>query len=124
MKPTRLIGAFVVVLMSCAAPTRSYPALDLCTPNQRNTDTKTCIVDGDTLWLSGIKYRLKGFDTPETRTNICGGASEKALGVRATLRLQNLLNTNPWTIEAFGPDRTGTRTEATIRIRGTDVGIY
>ncbi len=35
----------------------------------------TCVVDGDTMWLRGEKIRMKGYDTPETTTQICGGAA-------------------------------------------------
>ncbi|KKC39894.1 hypothetical protein WH87_05045 [Devosia epidermidihirudinis] len=94
--------------------------LQLC-GNQRNTPTKTCVVDGDTLWLQGEKIRLKSFDTPETQGSQCGGKAEVALGNRAAARLLDLLNNNRWTIERFGKDRYR-RTLATIRINGADVG--
>ncbi len=96
--------------------------LAICGRYQRNTDDKTCVVDGDTLWLNGVNLRLKDFDTPEPRTNICGGSREIELAHAATNRLQDLLNTNPWTIETFGMDGTGKRLLATIKIRGEDVG--
>jgi endonuclease YncB( thermonuclease family) len=89
---------------------------------ERNTSTKTCVVDGDTLWLSGTDYRLKDFDTPEPQTNICGGSAEVALAHRASARLLQLLNGSAWTIETFGMDETGRRVLATIRIDGRDVG--
>ena len=100
------------------------PAADLqiCGQNQRNTSDKTCIVDGDTLWLDGVNIRLKDFDTPESRTNICGSFTEIDLAHAATDRLQELLNDNAWTIETFGIDGTGERRLATIRIEGVDVG--
>ena len=41
---------------------------------------------------------------------------------RASARLLELLNTNPFTVETFGRDGTGNRTLATIRIGGRDVG--
>jgi endonuclease YncB( thermonuclease family) len=94
--------------------------LQLC-GNQRNTPTKTCVVDGDTLWLQGEKIRLKDFDTPETQGNLCGGRSEVELGKQAAVRLTELLNRNRWTIERFGKDRYR-RPLATIRIGGVDVG--
>lgn len=102
-----------------ATPAVAQP-LQLC-GNQRNTPTKTCFVDGDTLWLQGEKIRLKDFDTPEPQTSICGGAAEIALAKKASAKLIQLLNNNQWTIERFGRDRNG-RTLATIRIGGTDVG--
>ena len=125
---TRRLHYGVVVMCLLAAGTCSHaevvPAADLqiCGQNQRNTPDKTCIVDGDTLWLDGVNIRLKDFDTPESRTNICGSFTEIDLANAATDRLQELLNGNPWTIETFGIDGTGERRLATIRIDGVDVG--
>ena len=79
-------------------------------------------MDGDTLWLNGVNVRLKDFDTPESRMNICGGFTEIDLAHAATDRLQEVLNSNPWTIETFGIDCTGERRLAVIRIDGVDVG--
>lgn len=92
-------------------------------PRQPNTPTKTCIVDGDTLWLNGENIRLEGLDTPEPMSQICGGNREVALAGQASARLRDLLNTNAWTIERSGLDRYG-RTLATIRIDGRDVGTW
>lgn len=96
--------------------------LKICGARQPNTNGKTCVVDGDTLWLNGVNIRLKDFDTPESRTNICGSFTEIDLAHAATNRLQELLNTNPWTIETFDMDRSGKRLLATIEISGEDVG--
>jgi micrococcal nuclease len=98
------------------------PDLLICGHSQPNTSTKTCIVDGDTLWLDGINLRLKDFDTPESRNKICGSFKEIDLANAATKRLQQLLNSNSWTIETFGIDGTGKRRLATISIDGQDVG--
>lgn len=96
--------------------------LEMC-GNRPNTAEKTCVVDGDTLWLNGENIRLKDFDTPEPQTQICGGAAEVALAHQASARLLDLLNGNIWTIERFGYDSTRSRrTLATIRINGRDVG--
>lgn len=86
-----------------------------------NSKRVTCVVDGDTIWLHGEKLRLKDFDTPEPRTNVCGGNFEKDLAKKASARLMELLNSNHWTMEKFGKDRYG-RTLTTIRIDGVDVG--
>lgn len=96
--------------------------LELCGHNQPNTSDKTCIVDGDTLWLQGTNIRLEGIDTPESRTNICGSFREIELAYAATDRLQELLNGGSWSIEMSGIDGTGSRRLATIRIDGEDVG--
>ncbi len=91
--------------------------------NRRNSADKTCVVDGDTLWLNGENIRLKDFDTPEPQSAICGGEAEVALAKQASARLLELLNNNPWTIERFGLDSTSSKRRlATIRINGQDVG--
>ena len=118
MRPLFLIA----LLAGAAAVAAGEPQLRMCRPGERNTSTKTCIVDGDTLWLSGTDYRLRDFDTPEPQTNICGGAAEVALAHKASARLLELLNHHPWTIETFGMDDTGKRFLATVRIDGRDVG--
>lgn len=48
------------------------------------------VVDGDTIEHAGRKYRLTGYDTPETHFSEC--SSEKALGDRATRRLRQLID--------------------------------
>ncbi|WP_210200312.1 thermonuclease family protein [Devosia sp. I507] len=68
--------------------------------------------------------RLQSYDTPEPHDGICGGGAEIALANRASARLLQLLNTNPFTVETFGIDGTGERTLATIRIAGRDVGDF
>ncbi|MGV8830414.1 MAG: thermonuclease family protein [Devosia sp.] len=82
----------------------------------------TCVVDGDTIWWEGQNLRLQSYDTPEPYNAICGGAEEVALAKRASARLLELLNGNPFTVQTFGLDNTGKRTLATIRIGGRDVG--
>lgn len=111
----------ILMVLGVAGPT-SATGLEMC-GNRPNTANKTCVVDGDTLWLNGENIRLKDFDTPEPQTQICGGAAEVALAHRASARLLDLLNGNEWTIERFGYDSTSSRrTLATIRINGRDVG--
>jgi len=84
--------------------------------------TKTCLVDGDTIWLKGVKYRLAGYDTPEPTTNICGGDFERQLAARASARLLHILNTYKWTIEPSGKTGGYGRALATIRVGQQDVG--
>lgn len=57
----------------------------------------TCVVDGDTIWYRGTKIRIADLDTPEVSRPAC--ANEAAMGRRATLRLQALLNAGPFTLE-------------------------
>ena len=48
------------------------------------------VIDGDTIDINGARYRLVGFDTPETYRPQCD--YEKALGNQATARLKQLIN--------------------------------
>lgn len=61
-----------------------------------------CVVDGDTFWLAGEKYRIADIDTPETHPPRC--ESEAQLGRRATERLQSLLNDGPFSLESGDHD--------------------
>lgn len=60
---------------------------------------KTCVVDGDTIWLDGVKIRIADIDTPEVGEPKC--ASEKALGDKATRRLVQLINAGPFEVQAW-----------------------
>lgn len=114
--------SIALLVMSIALPGYAQQ-FDKCVPGQKRSATETCVVDGDTLWLNGVKIRLEGFDTPEPQTAICGGQAEVALAHRASDRLIELLNSNAWTIEYFGEDSTQERRRlATIRVDGVDVG--
>lgn len=117
----QFVAAVAISFIAAAPALAANPQMSICAPKQRNTPTKTCIVDGDTIWLNGQNLRMRDYDTPEPSTAICGGAAEVALAKKATARLQELLNANPWTVETFGRDRHG-RVLATIRINGTDAG--
>lgn len=65
----------------------------------------TCVVDGDTLWLNGVKIRIADIDTPEISSPKC--QAEYELGMRATHRLIELLNEGEFSlaISAEGRDR-------------------
>jgi endonuclease YncB( thermonuclease family) len=116
-----LAGAFAALYLAALTPSVANERLRMCQPGERNTSTKTCVVDGDTLWLHGENIRLESFDTPEPQTNVCGGAFERQLAHQSSARLLELLNSHDWTIERFGYDPNGRRL-ATIRIGGVDVG--
>jgi endonuclease YncB( thermonuclease family) len=61
-----------------------------------------CVVDGDTLYVEGVKIRIADIDTPETHEPKC--ASEKALGDRATTRLRQLVNSGEVTLHSIDRD--------------------
>lgn len=63
---------------------------------------RDCVVDGDTFWFAGEKYRIADIDTPETHPARC--AEEAALGGAATRRLQAWLNAGSFSLESAGRD--------------------
>ncbi|HEV7246223.1 MAG TPA: thermonuclease family protein [Shinella sp.] len=75
-----------------------------------------CVVDGDTLWLSGVKVRIADIDTPEISEPKC--ASEEALGEKATARLIELVNAGPFEMRAWqgrDEDRYGRKLRVLVR---------
>ena len=84
---------------------------------QRCGDVRyTCVVDGDTLWLEGVKIRVADIDTPEISQPQC--ASEKALGEQATERFIQLLNEGPFMVAAISgsdEDRYGRKLKVLLR---------
>lgn len=69
--------------------------LTICAPGPRDN----CVVDGDTFWLNGRKVRIADIDTPEVGDPKC--EAEYALGMKATLRLRELLNAGPFEMKAI-----------------------
>lgn len=62
----------------------------------------TCVVDGDTFWLDGTKYRISDINTPEIGSPECG--AEAALGEQATIRLVSLLNSGGFSLRRIDRD--------------------
>jgi micrococcal nuclease len=61
-----------------------------------------CVVDGDTIWLEGVKIRIADIDAPETHDPKC--ASELQRGNRATKRLMQLVNAGTVTLRSIDRD--------------------
>jgi endonuclease YncB( thermonuclease family) len=80
-----------------------------------------CVVDGDTIWLQGVKIRVADIDAPETHDYRC--ASEKELGDRATVRLHELLESGSITLRPIDrdEDRYGRKLRIVL-VNGTSVG--
>ena len=80
-----------------------------------------CVVDGDTFWFAGDKYRIADIDTPETHPARC--AEEAALGAAATERLQRWLNDGAFSMAAGDRDvdRYGRRLRVVTR-GGASIG--
>ena len=80
-----------------------------------------CVVDGDTFWFAGTKYRIADIDAPETHPSRC--AHEAKLGNAATARLQTLLNAGGFSLEIADreSDRYGRKLRVVTRA-GVSVG--
>lgn len=83
---------------------------------------QTQIVDGDTLKLDGITYRLNGVDAPEAR-QVCKDKFGKdwACGTEATKALKRLVRWRKVTCNAMSKDKYG-RTIGVCYAGGKDVG--
>jgi micrococcal nuclease len=82
----------------------------------------TCVVDGDTFWLEGVKYRVADIDTPEVSAPGC--AEEGVLGRRATQRFAELLNAGPFELGDYerDEDRYGRKLRIVLR-DGQSIGM-
>jgi len=84
----------VALLSTPQAESGAQPVLfGQCHGPQRHT----CVVDGDTFWYRGEKIRIADINTPELSNPQC--ATEAKLAKQATLRLVELLNAGPFTLE-------------------------
>jgi endonuclease YncB( thermonuclease family) len=78
-----------------------------------------CVVDGDTIWMDGVKIRVADIDAPETHPPRC--QRERELGRKATARLQEILNAGPFVAETQGraQDRYGRQLRVLVRGGGS-----
>ena len=97
--------------------TATIAAFALCAQGPRTT----CVVDGDTFWLSGEKIRIADINAPETHQPAC--PAERERGERAKRRLLALLNAGPFelAIEGRAEDRYG-RALRVVRRQGRSLG--
>jgi micrococcal nuclease len=80
-----------------------------------------CVVDGDTLYLKGVKIRIADIDAPETHDFKC--AEEKSLGDRATQRLIRLVNSGEVTLAPIDRDEDSYgRKLRIVKVDGESVG--
>jgi micrococcal nuclease len=77
---------------------------------------RTCVVDGDTVWLEGVKIRIADIDTPEISQPRCD--FEYDLGIKARDRLVVLLNQGEFeavTIGSRDEDQYGRKLRVLLR---------
>jgi micrococcal nuclease len=96
-----------------AAAERGAPDVTAAAPDDRSVVVRpftvchtgggtNCVVDGDTVWVDGVKIRVLDIDAPETHPPRC--PREADLGERATQRLAELLNAGPFELVVDGRD--------------------
>lgn len=111
------LGLDIVPILS-RVPTLGDGQFTLCSRGNQ----VQCVVDGDTIYYSGLKIRLEDIDAPETYQSKC--ESELALGKRATNRLLDLVNAGPFELINRGgrdEDRYG-RKLRTVERNGRSLG--
>ena len=80
-----------------------------------------CVVDGDTFYHGGTKIRIANIDAPETHPPRC--ADEARLGVAATVRLRDLLNSGEVSLARIDRDEdVYGRKLRNVAVGGSDVG--
>lgn len=92
------IGGFNYFEASAPAEQAARTRLTLCSGQVRSN----CVVDGDTFWLNGQKIRIADIDTPKINPPRCAAEGER--GNRAKVRLLELLNAGPFTLDTIDRD--------------------
>ena len=64
---------------------------DFSLVHSNSKQKKLRIVDGDTIYLGNVKYRLHGIDAPETKQK-CKGKTKTTIVVRKLLNFLNFLS--------------------------------
>jgi len=106
-----LRGAFLAALL-CGALPHTASAQQVITPR---------IIDGDTLEVAGITYRLFGIDAPERLQNCVMAQVTWRCGASASEALRALIGDAPADCRARELDRYG-RTVAICYVAGVDLG--
>lgn len=120
MRVGRLVLSLVFVLV--AFPAIADPAgLAICSGPDRAARKLTCLVDGDTGWENGVKWRLEGVDTPEYAPHAeCPEEPEQA--AQATMRMLELMR-GGYAIEWLGEKGGAGRDLVRVRLAdGRDAG--
>lgn len=77
-----------------------------------------CVVDGDTFWLKGTKYRVAENNAPEVRSPEC--SVEADLGDRAPSRLVDLLNEGGFSLQSIDHDQDKYGSKLRVLTRGSE----
>ena len=111
-------------LAACISVAANAPAsaLEICKGGNREARRVTCLVDGDTGWHDGFKWRLEGIDTPEYEPQAECASPEPMLAAAATYRMLELMQ-DGYTIQLLGRrDRSGRELVKVALPDGRDAG--
>lgn len=103
-------------LPSRSMPSRSMPT---CSGGARAERGVTCLVDGDTGWEKGEKWRIRNIDTPELGKPEC--AAERRAAVAARDRMRTLMS-GGYSLSGRDTDRYGRRLVTVTLADGRDAG--
>ncbi len=95
-----IAGAASVVIPSAGSEPRTPMAPARSFTFCHTGGGKNCVVDGDTIWMDGVKIRVSDIDAPETHSPRC--AEEAKLGAQATQRLLALVNEGAFAVSSSG----------------------
>lgn len=79
------------------------------------------VIDGDTIHVDGVKYRIHGIDAPETRQTCERDGQDWKCGVAATREMQRMISGQVVTCRGIEKDRYG-RIVAKCYANGMDLG--
>lgn len=88
-RDSRMIGARITLALTLFATPAIAQEIPVCAGSHRAERRLTCVVDGDTGWEAGVKWRALAGDTPEIGKPEC--AAERRLGEKARDRLRALM---------------------------------
>ena len=121
-----LLFAFAIVIVtigiSVATISRDDPAAAARTAQFGqcyNAQGPNCVLDGDTLYVAGVKVEIAGLEAPRIRDARC--ANERDRGIEAASRLADRLNGGRVTVSGIVPGRDG-REVRKVQVGGHDVG--
>ena len=113
------VGMTIAAVAVLAGPAEAF---EICSGGNRAARGVTCLVDADTGWERGVKWRLLDIDAPEISRPEC--QRELEIGNESTRRLQRLMAGGYRIADSGGKDRTSDR-RALVRVilpDGRDAG--
>lgn len=112
-----MITLLLAASLSLTTPAAAMPT---CTGPDRAARKLTCLVDGDTGWERGVKWRLLDIDTPEIDHAAC--PAERAIGKAARKRLAELMGGRYTIADSGKRDRSGRVLARVVLADGSDAG--